>query len=130
MIEPRRTRQREAMSAVLSELVGFASAQEIHEALHNRGESVGLSTVYRNLQALAEAREVDALRNDEGETLYRRCEAVHHHHHLICRSCGRAVEVEGTTVEAWADEVAGVHGFTDIDHTVEIFGTCSACAAS
>lgn len=125
---PRNTRQRRAVVAILSDLDGFASAQEIHDVLRKRGESVGLSTVYRSLQALTDAAEVDALRNDDGEVLYRRCSSGHHHH-LVCRSCGRTVEVEGPTVERWADKIAGEHGFVDIAHTLEVFGTCNACAA-
>lgn len=124
----RNTRQRRAVAAILDELDGFASAQEIHDALRHKGDSVGLSTVYRNLQAMADAAEVDALRNDDGETLYRQCSAGHHHH-LVCRSCGRTVEVEGPTVERWADAVAVEHGFRDVAHTLEIFGTCSSCRA-
>lgn len=127
MVEaPRNTRQRRAVVAILKDLDGFASAQEIHDVLKNRGESVGLSTVYRSLQALADAAEVDALRNDGGEVLYRQCSSGHHHH-LVCRSCGRTVEVEGPTVERWADKVAGEHGFVDVAHTLEIFGTCDKC---
>lgn len=122
----RNTRQRRAVAAILADLDGFASAQEIHDALRHRGESVGLSTVYRNLQSLADAAEVDALRNDDGEVLYRQCSSGHHHH-LVCRSCGRTVEVEGPTVERWADGVAAEHGFSDVSHTLEIFGTCASC---
>lgn len=125
---PRNTRQRRAVAAILEDLDGFASAQEIHDLLRHRGESVGLSTVYRNLQALADAAEVDALRNDDGETLYRQC-SNGHHHHLVCRSCGRTVEVEGPTVERWADAIAAEHGFVDVAHTLEIFGTCGDCAS-
>ena len=125
---PRNTRQRRAVAAILEDLDGFASAQEIHDLLRHRGESVGLSTVYRNLQALADAAEVDALRNDDGETLYRQC-SNGHHHHLVCRSCGRTVEVAGPTVERWADPIAAEHGFVDVAHTLEIFGTCGDCAS-
>ena len=124
----RSTRQRTAVSTVLDELDEFCSAQQIHDALRRRGDNVGLSTVYRTLQALADAGEVDVLRTDDGESAYRRCSSEHHHHHLVCRSCGRAVEVEGPTVERWADRVAAAHGFSDVSHTLEIFGTCHACA--
>ena len=127
MVEtPRNTRQRRAVSALMEDLDGFRSAQQIHALLTDRGENVGLSTVYRTLQALADADEVDALRADDGETLYRRCSRGHHHH-LVCRACGRTVEVEGPTVERWADRVAEENGFGDISHTLEIFGTCSSC---
>lgn len=124
----RPTRQQQAVADLLSQTEDFASAQEVHARLRDAGESVGLATVYRTLQALAEAGEVDVLRTDEGEAVYRACEPGHHHH-LVCRRCGRAVEVEGPAVEAWAGRVASEHGYTDITHTLEIFGTCSRCSA-
>ena len=122
----RPTRQRLAVSAALAQLDSFRGAQEIHEVVRARGDSVGLSTVYRTLQGLAEAGEVDVLRTDDGEALYRRCSSGHHHH-LVCRVCGRTVEVEGASVERWADTVAGQHGFHDVSHTLEVFGTCADC---
>jgi Fur family ferric uptake transcriptional regulator len=106
---------------------GFTSAQALHDTLRARGESVGLTTVYRHLQALAESGEVDVLRTDEGESVYRRCAADDHHHHLVCRVCGATVEVTGPAVEAWAVAVAAEHGYADVSHTLEVFGTCRAC---
>jgi Fur family transcriptional regulator, ferric uptake regulator len=122
------TRQRSALLALLEELDGFRSAQELHGLLADRDERVGLATVYRNLQVLVEDGWVDVLRGDDGEAAYRRCSTVHHHH-LVCRSCGRAVEVADAPVERWATRVADEHGFTDVRHRVELFGTCAACAA-
>jgi Fur family ferric uptake transcriptional regulator len=130
MVEaPRNTRQRRAVGAILDDLDAITSAQEIHDILIRRGEKVGLSTVYRNLQVLVDIGEVDSLHSDDGEVRYRRCSAAGHHHHLVCRSCGRTVEVEGPTVERWADRVAGEHGFTDVAHTLEIFGSCAECSS-
>ena len=122
----RPTRQRRAVAACLSRFDDFRSAQEIHELLRSSGENVGLSTVYRTLQALADADEVDVLRSEDGETRYRRCSGTHHHH-LVCRECGRTVEVEGPTVERWATAVADQHGYADVSHTLEIFGLCPSC---
>ena len=124
----RSTRQRAAVRAVFAEFDGFHSAQEVHARLRSAGDTVGLSTVYRAVQSLADDGELDALRTDSGETLYRRC-SRQHHHHLVCRSCGRTVEVAGPAVEAWADRVAGEHGFADVSHTLEIVGTCADCSA-
>ncbi len=122
----RPTRQRLAVIAALDSFDDFRSAQEIHELVAATGEKVGLATVYRALQALAEAGEVDVLRTEDGESAYRRCSATHHHH-LVCRSCGATVEVEGPAVERWADAVAAEHGFTEVAHTLEIFGICANC---
>ena len=123
----RQTRQRTAVKAALEGRDEFMSAQQLHEALRRGGASVGLTTVYRSLQALADAGEVDSLLTDDGETVYRRC-SPEHHHHLVCRSCGTTVEIAGPTVEAWADAMALEHGFTQISHTLELFGLCAACS--
>ncbi len=123
----RNTRQRGAVGTLLSELDEFRSAQELHALLRARGERVGLTTVYRTLQALANAGQIDVMRPPEGEQLFRQCSRGHHHH-LVCRGCGATIEVEGPAVEHWANRVAGQHGYTDISHTLEIFGTCPKCA--
>ena len=124
----RATRQRAAVASLLDETEDFVSAQQLHDRLRHRGDSVGLTTVYRTLQSLAETGQVDVVRTDEGESVYRRCSSGSHHHHLVCRNCGTAVEVEGPAVEAWAGKVAAEHGFIQVEHTVEIFGTCASCA--
>ncbi|MPQ97157.1 transcriptional repressor [Modestobacter sp. I12A-02628] len=123
----RNTRQRTAVAAVFDELDGFHSAQEVHARLRAAGDGIGLSTVYRAVQALVDDGELDSIRTDSGEAVYRRC-STQHHHHLVCRNCGRTVEVEGPAVERWADRVAAEHGFTDVSHTLEIFGTCTTCS--
>jgi Fur family transcriptional regulator, ferric uptake regulator len=123
----RNTKQRHAVATLLADVNDFRTAQELHGLLRNRGERVGLTTVYRALQTMADAGELDVMRLPSGEQLFRQCSRTHHHH-LVCRSCARTVEVAGPTVESWADRIAGEHGFVDISHTVEIFGTCPTCA--
>jgi Fur family transcriptional regulator, ferric uptake regulator len=122
----RPTRQRRAVIDAMASFDDFRSAQEIHDLLGRRGEPAGLATVYRTLQRLADAGEVDVLRTDGGEAIYRRC-SDSHHHHLVCRQCGATVEVEGPPVERWTRSVAEEHEYADISHTLEIFGTCPAC---
>ncbi|MBA2554131.1 MAG: transcriptional repressor [Geodermatophilaceae bacterium] len=121
----RSTRQRTAVSALLGDLEGFRSTKQIHQLLCAQGDAVGLSTVYRTLQAMADAGELDVIKTED-ESLYRKCSASHHHH-LVCRGCGRTEEVEGPTVERWADRVAAEHDFADVSHTLEIFGSCAGC---
>ncbi len=123
----RPTRQRSAVLALLEDLDRFRSAQDLHALLRERGEGVGLATVYRALQALVDDGRVDVLRGDDGESVYRRC-STDHHHHLVCRGCGRTVEVADPPVERWAARVAAEHGFVDVQHQIEVFGTCAGCA--
>lgn len=125
--QTRSTRQRRAIESCLSEFDDFRSAQDIHGAMKERGENVGLATVYRGVQALVDAGLVDVVKTDSGESVYRRCSPTHHHH-LVCRDCGKTVEIEGPTVEEWAASVSARHGFVDVNHTVELFGTCAECS--
>jgi Fur family ferric uptake transcriptional regulator len=109
---------------------GFRSAQDVFARLRAEGGTVGLSTVYRHLQSLVEDGVVDVIHTPDGEATYRYCGTAadqRHHHHLVCRSCGRTEEIEGRAVERWAGEVARSHGYEDVDHTVELFGRCPAC---
>jgi Fur family ferric uptake transcriptional regulator len=127
-VKQRPTKQQTAVAAALAAIEGFTSAQALHEILRAKGDKVGLTTVYRHLQALADAGAVDALRTDDGETVYRRCVGDEHHHHLVCRVCGATVEVSGPEVEAWATEMAKKHGYSNVSHTLEVFGTCRDCS--
>jgi Fur family transcriptional regulator, ferric uptake regulator len=122
------TRAQRAVLSALADRGKFVSAQDIHGRLRAKGDATGLTSVYRALQALAEAGEVDVLRSASGEAVYRRCETTSHHHHLVCRACGHAVEVAGPGVERWAVRTAQAHGFQDVGHTVEVYGTCPDCA--
>ena len=127
---PRETRQRRALLEALDDSPEFRSAQAIHAALREAGVQVGLATVYRSLKQLADGHEVDVVRDAAGEQLFRRCAAVRHHHHLVCRVCGTAVEVESAPVEDWAAAVGREHGFSDVGHSLEVFGVCSECHAA
>ncbi|WP_045879716.1 transcriptional repressor [Pseudofrankia sp. DC12] len=124
----RATRQGAAIAALLAGTPVFTTAQDLHTRLRQQGQPVGLTTVYRHLQVLADAGQIDVVRTPEGENLYRRCSTQDHHHHLVCRTCGRTVEIDTTEIETWTTRVATAEGFTDLDHTLEIYGTCATCA--
>lgn len=120
------TKQRAAIAAAFVDSEEFRGAQEIFNLLRANGETVGLATVYRTLQTMAANGDLDVLVRDDGESVYRRC-GKGHHHHLVCRSCGRTVEISGPAVETWADAMATENGFRDIRHTIELFGLCKDC---
>jgi Fur family ferric uptake transcriptional regulator len=124
----RRTWQRAAVAAALQATDEFVSAQQLHARLQESGDRVGLATVYRALQSMAEDGDVDVLRNPDGESTYRRCSADHHHH-LTCRRCGRTVEIDAVATEEWVRSVGRSHGFDEVEHVIELFGRCTECAA-
>ena len=126
----RNTRQAEAVESILREADGFRTAQDLFAELRRRGDRIGLTTVYRHLAALSEQGSADVVHTADGESQYRLCgvpsadPAVDHHHHVVCRECGRSVEVSGPEVEEWAARVAAAAGYTDVSHTLEVFGLC------
>lgn len=126
----RNTWQRDRVREALGDAPGFVSAQDLHAALRQDNTGIGLATVYRTLATLAASGEADQLQSPEGEAIYRACSSMGHHHHLICRSCGRAVEIEAREVEAWAQRTAAAHGFMQAEHVVDIFGLCEACSVA
>ena len=119
----RRTRQRAALESLLAGSAEFNTAQELHADLVARGDKVGIATVYRTLQGLVDAQRVDAIRTADGQVAYRHC-SPRHHHHLICRDCGKTVEIEAPGFEQWASEIGSQNGFEDVEHELELFGRC------
>ena len=125
---PRQTRQRAEIRQAVEALASFATAQDVHDRLRHEGPGVGLATVYRTLQAMAGGGELDSIRTPDGQIAYRTC-SPGHHHHLICRTCSRTVEVTVPQLEQLMGAMASDHGFASIDHEVEFFGVCTTCAA-
>ncbi len=126
----RNTWQRDTVTAALAAQDAFVSAQQLHGILREEGTGIGLATVYRALADMAAGGRADSLQSADGEALYRACTPGQHHHHLMCRNCGQAEEIEAAAVEQWAKSVAAAHGYTQPEHVVDVFGLCPACSAS
>jgi len=120
----RRTEQRAAILDALRASDRAVTAQELHAEL----DGVGLATVYRNLQRLADAGDADTLRRDNGEVAFLIC-GHGHHHHLTCRECGRVEQVRDCRLDEWARDVAAGHGFSQVEHRAELVGLCAACSS-
>lgn len=121
----RQTKQKDAIREALRDCDEFISAQDLHRRLEDAGVHIGLATVYRQLNALADSGRADIVRMD-GQQLFRLCGDDGHHHHMVCTACGKTVEIDPPS-EAWVKKMAESYGFTVESHTVEIFGLCPDC---
>ena len=121
----RHTKQKDAVMAQLRGCDDFISAQELHRKLVDSGLRIGLATVYRQLNSLVDSGAADTVRMD-GQQLFRLCGDDAHHHHLVCRKCGKTIEIDPPS-ESWVRKVAVGHGFTVESHTLEVFGLCPDC---
>jgi Fur family ferric uptake transcriptional regulator len=126
----RMTKQQTAVADALAVIPDFLSAQELHRQLVDSGTKISLATVYRVLTQLTEEGRADSVRREDGEAVYRQCAVSVHHHHIVCEQCGTAVEIETPEVEQLVEKSARAHGFTQVRHTMEIFGVCSDCSAA
>ncbi|OFT43181.1 hypothetical protein HMPREF3160_03300 [Arthrobacter sp. HMSC06H05] len=124
----RNTRQRALLEEELRRHEDFRTAQEIHQCMLSHGDTVSLATIYRSLTQMHEDGVVDQVRTESGEMAFRRCHDEGHHHHLVCRQCGSAEEVDAPELEEWADELAAAYGFTGVDHNLELNGYCPECS--
>ena len=127
MSERRNTWQKTAVLEQLSNTAEFVSAQELHQQISRSGKKLGLTTVYRALTEMVEQGLADSLSISDGEMRYRIC-TPEHHHHLICRVCGKTVEFDLPGFEELALEVAKANGFTELSHEIELFGVCAGCS--
>ena len=127
MSERRNTWQKTAVLEQLSNTAEFVSAQELHQKISQSGKKLGLTTVYRALTEMVEQGTADSLSISDGEMRYRIC-TPEHHHHLICRVCGKTVEFDLPGFEELALEVAKANGFTELSHEIELFGVCAGCS--
>jgi Fur family transcriptional regulator, ferric uptake regulator len=121
-MQVKRTEQRAAILHELKRSESPVSAQE----LHGRLDGVGLATVYRNLQRLTDAGDVEAVRRDSGEQAFLVCGGGHHHH-LTCRVCGHVEPIHDCDLDGWASAVAERYGFTGVEHSADLVGVCARC---
>ncbi|MCU1642829.1 MAG: Fe2+/Zn2+ uptake regulation protein [Nocardia sp.] len=106
----------------------FRSAQQLHADLRATPTlSAGLTSVYRILRILTDQQVVEVQRAEDGEFLYRLRDNDRHHHHLLCRICGRAEEFTLDDLEHHTDRIAGQHRYADVTHHIDLYGTCPEC---
>jgi len=120
-----------ARSAVLAHLADqscCSSAQELHGSLAAGGARVGLATVYRVLDTLAELDLVQRVDLGDGVARFEPTRLdEHHHHHLLCDECGRVEQFEDPGLEAAIEAVEGRSGFVARAHEVVLRGACADC---
>ena len=124
MTEPRR-----AVATVIAAREGHFTAADVLDDANRRGLRLGRATVFRNLELFAELGALERLDMPSGEHAYVACRPEQHHHHVVCRSCGRSVEVEDSGLQSVVSEIARRSGFSIDAHRLELFGLCPECTA-
>jgi Fur family ferric uptake transcriptional regulator len=104
------------------------TALDLEEELRDRDVAVGRASVYRALEQLEQLGLVQRIEVCRGTAGFERVDPTgHHHHHAICRDCGRMVPFEDKSLEQALDKVAGTMSFDVTEHDVVLRGRCDRC---
>jgi Fur family transcriptional regulator, ferric uptake regulator len=125
----RTTRPRRDIADLIREHNGCFTAAELLAEADSRHVRVGRATVFRTLDLLAEQGALERIDLPTGEHAYVACEPEQHHHHVVCRNCGRSVEVADAGLQAVVRQIGAQSGFLIESHRLELYGLCPECAA-
>ncbi len=107
------------------------SAEDTYMLVKNDYPEIGLATVYRTLDILAELGVL--LKNDFGDGRSRyefSRKDEHHHHHLICIQCGNVSEFDDDLLESLETVIQKRNGFKVVDHDLKFYGYCKKCQST
>ncbi len=121
----RSTAPRRAVLQAIEESGGPFTAEDLLE----RVPQVGRATVFRTIKLLQELDLLCRVPLEDGSVRYELTEGGHHHH-LVCRGCGRFTEFTDLELDARIQEQARAHNFQLEGHSVELYGLCPACAGA
>jgi len=121
-----------ARTAVVEALAGHdcaVTAIELDDELRRRKPAVARASVYRALEQLEELGLVRRIEVCRGTAGYERVDpAGHHHHHAICRDCGRMVPFEDRSLEQAISRLSESIAFEVAEHDVVLKGRCEKCS--
>lgn len=120
----KQTRQRRGIIELFINLNRHLSAEELHEEARRDGHNVGLATIYRTLNLLAEAGLAEQKSFGENRFVYEVATPGAHHDHIICIDCGAVIEFENDEIERLQERVAAMHDFRLKAHRLDLFGHC------
>ncbi len=129
------TLTRQAILDLLRRTSEHMSAKEIYYFLLEKYPGIGLSTVYRTLDLLSQMGLINKMDIGEGQSRYeyRTGEERSHHHHLICKKCGKIIDYddfvdeEMKLVKEEAKSIKRKYKFIVQDHNIEFYGLCKDC---
>jgi Fur family ferric uptake transcriptional regulator len=120
----RKTKQRDALQAVLEGADRPLSVGELLDAASKRVDGLGVATVYRAIGSLLDAGWIEAVDIPGEATRYERSDKGHHHH-FQCQKCERVFDVAGCLENL---RKLAPPSFRVSDHAVTLYGLCASCA--
>jgi Fe2+ or Zn2+ uptake regulation protein len=123
------TPKRLAILDFLAQAPTYVSPEEVRQKLHGEFASIGLPTVYRNLDELAEGGIISKIIHPNRQLYYYFCPNVSHHHHFICLSCRKVEDLQLCAVKGFEEEISGQVDGEVLSHIIQVNGLCRNCSA-
>lgn len=121
------TPQRRAVLDVIAASTGHLTAAAIYERVHEEHPAIGLVTIYRTLEVLADLDLVCRIHGEEGSRSYLMRRPNGHHHHIVCSSCGAVADFTKCDIDALERRISRETGFKIQGHLLEFEGICRRC---
>ncbi len=102
------------------------SAQELYQSLTKKQRRIGLTSIYRCLNLL-ESMGMAFKISDGSNVRYKLCELENHHHHMVCKNCGKILEFDLCEIQSWSEKIIESTGFQITEHHLEFYGFCKEC---
>lgn len=102
------------------------SPQELYRDLMKKRRKIGLTSIYRCLDLFESLGMVFKIVNGSS-VKYKFCEMESHHHHVVCKTCGKVVEIDFCNISDWSEKVTESTGYEVTDHQLNFYGFCKAC---
>ncbi|MDR2982668.1 MAG: transcriptional repressor [Puniceicoccales bacterium] len=118
------TEPRKAMLHALADYRRPVSVEELHKEVGEK--TADIVTIYRSIEAFERIGVVQRHPLESGKNLYELSMAANHHHHVICRTCGRIDPLDGCVVDRF-EAAARKLGYTKLSHVFEVYGVCENC---
>lgn len=112
------------MADLIARRDGHFTASDLISDAGRQRLGLGRATIFRNLELFTELGALERLDLPSGEHAYVACEPEQHHHHVVCRACGRSVEVQDSGLQLVVNEIARRSGYLIDTHRLELFGLC------
>jgi len=132
----RLTMPRQIILDVLSNTTEHLSAEDIYHLVHKAYPSIGLTTVYRTLELLAQVGLLFKFDFGDGRARYELSESpksIGHHHHLVCTECRRIIdytdfiEEEKELLKKTERGLSKKYDFRITNHLIQFYGLCDEC---
>ena len=119
---------RSAVVETLADLGCSVTAKEIADRLHDRGQDIGVASIYRTLELLDKLRLTRRVDAAEGVARYEPVDpSGDHHHHIVCDTCGEVAPFEDSELERAIERLASRVDYSIDAHDVTLRGECPAC---